>query len=162
MRSERYSLPQIGLHWIIALLFLANYLISEGMGSYLDDHLAGLDLSGNWVVNFHVYAGIAFLAFAVIRLVTRLIQKTPEQAESGDPRLNRLAKAAHHSLYLLMFLVPVAGLLTWYGQLEILAEVHVLLMNLMLAIIGLHIAAALYHQLILKDGLLHRMSFLKR
>ena len=55
-----YSGLQIALHWAIALLIGANYLISEGMGRFLHKHLDGEVVTG-LTPNFHVYVGVAVM-----------------------------------------------------------------------------------------------------
>lgn len=93
--------------------------------------------------------------------------------------MDKLAKGIHLLLYLLTILTVLAGLtlafsadlpnflLNHAGDLpkdyeDFLAhEVHDIFANLLLYTIGLHIVAALYHQFILKDGLLWRMSLRK-
>ena len=158
MAIKRYSIPQIGLHWWMALLFGANYIVSEGMGEFLDKHLDGMDTSNDWVAQFHVYVGLFFLVSLVIRLLLRLFQKAPEAAASSNPRLDQIAVYTHRLLYLLMFLVPLAGMLAWFGKIDQFGDIHVILMNCLLALIGLHVVGAIYHQFVLKDGLMTRMS----
>ena len=160
MKSTTYSKGSIVLHWMVALLFGANYMISDGMPRFFDQHLDGVVIT-NWVANFHLYAGIAFAALVALRLAVRLFSGAPEAADTGSALGNKLAKAAHHSLYLLMILVPAAGLIAWYAGIAIFADIHVVVMNIMLGIIGLHIVATLYHQFILKDNLIARIKFAK-
>lgn len=91
------------------------------------------------------------------------------------------AHATHWTLYLLMIAMPVTGWLmvsgsanrrplTWFGLFDIPYlpmgeaaggvghEAHELLGWLMLALVVLHVAAALRHRLILRDGILARMA----
>jgi cytochrome b561 len=161
MNVKQYSKGLSLLHWLVALMFTASYVISDGMPRYFDQHLENIDVSGQWVANFHVYAGIAFVAVVLIRFIVRLTTQKPEQLESASPLLNKVATGTHHALYLLMFLVPIAGVIGWYEKITIFGDIHVLLMNLMLGLVGLHIAAAIYHQWVLKDGILSRISLLK-
>jgi cytochrome b561 len=98
----------------------------------------------------------------VIRLAIRTNQNTPEMAAISGSVLMKLESYIHHGLYLLMFLIPIAGMSAFYAKIEILGKIHVLFMNLMLAIIVFHIIAGLYHQFILKDNLLSRMIIFKR
>lgn len=66
--------------------------------------------------------------------------------------------ASHVALYVLLIALPVTGLLAWFGGFTQLADLHGRLLKvLMWGLIGLHVLAALYHQFILKDGLLNRM-----
>ena len=162
MKHTHYSLLQVSFHWIMAILFAANYIVSDGMESQFQRHLDGGATSSDWAVSFHIYIGITFILFAVVRLAIRTNHNTAEMVATNEPRLMRLACYIHNGLYLMMFLVPIAGMSAFYGKIEIFGEIHVLSMNIMLAIIVLHIVAGLYHQFILKDNLLGQMRILKR
>lgn len=151
-----YSGLQIALHWAIALLIGANYLISEGMGRFLHKHLDGEVVTG-LTPNFHVYVGVAVMVLAIVRLIVRFTTGAPEAASEGS-LMDLAALWAHRALYLLMILVPALGAGAWYLGIEDLGDIHVLAMNAMMIIAGLHALAALFHQFVLKDGLLRRMT----
>ena len=162
MTQRHYSILQVSLHWIMALLFAANYLVSYEMEKLFHRYLDGAPINSDWTASFHIFFGITFILLAVIRLAIRSNHKTPEMAVSSNPIVKRLTLYLHNGLYLLMFLVPIAGMSALYVKVKLLGDIHILLMNLMLAIISLHIISSLYHQFILKDNLLKRMSILKR
>ena len=68
------------------------------------------------------------------------------------------AGLVHWSIYALMIALPVTGLLAWYGGIEDLAELHGEFLKVLLwAMIAAHVAAAFYHQFVLKNGLMDRM-----
>ena len=102
--------------------------------------------------------GVAVLVFVAWRLVLRVTRGVPH-APAGTKRLLKLAgDAGHIALYALMIAMPVTGLLTFYGGIEDLGEVHgEVLKSLLWALIALHVAAAFFHHFFLKDGLLNRM-----
>ena len=56
-----------------------------------------------------------------------------------------------------MFAAPISGLLAWYGGVLSAADVHELFKPLIIILVVLHVAAALWHHFIRKDGLLNRM-----
>lgn len=151
-----YSGLQIALHWAIALLIGANYLISEGMGRFLDKHLEGEAVSG-LTPNFHVYAGVAVLVLALVRLVLRATTGAPAPISEGSV-MDLAAVWAHRALYVLMILVPALGASAWYLGIEEAGDLHELTMNIMMIIAGVHALGALFHQFVLKDGLLRRMT----
>lgn len=150
-----YSGLQIGLHWASALLILGNYLISEGMGEALDAHISGEATPGLTPL-WHVWAGTLLLGLVVLRLVVRLRRGAP--ARQGPPSLaDRAAEAGHWLLYALMLATPLLGAVTWFARFDATGDLHVLVMNaLMLVILG-HAGVAIFHHVVLKDGLLNRM-----
>ncbi|MCY1126057.1 cytochrome b/b6 domain-containing protein [Frigidibacter sp. RF13] len=149
-----YSGAQIALHWLIAVLILANYLLSEEMGDTFDRMLEG-EGGGTLGSAFHVWAGVAVLILSAIRVVVRLRTGAPESAGAG--LMDVAARWAHRLLYVLMLLVPGLGAYSWFAGAESTADLHELTANLLMAVAGLHALAALYHQYVLKDGLLMRM-----
>jgi len=150
-----YSGAQIALHWAIALLIVANYFVSDGMGDAFDARLEGR-VAGGIVPGFHVYAGVAVLVLALIRLGLRLGRGTPPAHSEGVP--GKVAGLAHLALYGLMVAVPALGALTWFGGVEAAGDLHVLAMDVMMLLALVHAGAALFHHYVLKDGLLRRMT----
>ena len=61
-----------------------------------------------------------------------------------------------------MLLMPVSGLVAWFGGVDTAADAHEVMSNLMLFVVGVHVAAALWHQFWLKDHLLLRMMRAER
>jgi len=149
-----YSGLQIALHWAVAGLIVSNWLLSEGMGRYLDQRLEGQAVS-DLLPGFHVYAGITILVLAALRLLVRLRQGAPTQPAGS--LVDLVAAWTHRALYALIFLVPMAGMAAWFGGIEDAGEAHELLMNLMMVLVVLHALGALYHQFVVRDGLLARM-----
>jgi len=124
----------------------------------------------------HFLLGGLIGLLTVPRLLTRALVKNPVYAMS--PLVALLAKAGHLGLYLLMVLLPVCGYVAVSGKglpiellglLEIPAlpvskelakvfkELHEVLGNAMIALVVIHVAAAIFHAVVLKDKVLHSM-----
>ncbi len=168
----RYTGPAIALHWLLALMILG----SLGMGLYM----TGLPFSPARLklFNWHKWAGMTILLLSALRLLWRLAHRPP--AEPPMPAWQRrAAQAAHATLYLLFFAVPLAGWayssaagfpVVLFGVLPLpdfvapdrdladdLKLLHHGLAYALAAVAGIHIAAALKHQFFDGDGLLLRM-----
>lgn len=152
--KQGYSRAQIALHWAIAGLVIANYVVSEGMGDALDARIEGGTVGGGPSA-FHVWAGVAVLVLVLARLGLRLTRGAPEAA--GEGLMGLAARAAHGGLYLLMLAVPVLGAITWFGRFDPTGEPHALAANLLMGLAALHALAAIFHHYVLKDGLIRRM-----
>ena len=152
-----YSPLQIALHWGVALGVLFNYFVSEGMEDAFDAAVEGeamAEPAGFGIPGGHVWVGVAVLARVVIRLFVRRSQGAPA-AEPGFAGV--LATWGHRALYLLMLAVPALGAISWFGGIDATAEPHALLANVLMVLAGAHALMALFHQYVLKDGVLARM-----
>lgn len=152
-----YSGTQITLHWAIAVLILFNYIYSEGMEKALDARLEGAFLT-NPEINpwIHVWVGMAVLLLTGLRLWLRMGRGVPQAGGSGWTQT--AATWAHRALYLLMILVAVMGGLTWFGRIEETGDIHAVLANALMILAGGHAVMAIWHQFIIRDGLLTRMT----
>ena len=132
--------------------------------------------------SWHASFGYALLALTVLRLLWRWLNVVPD-APTGSTALERAAAhIGHWGLYLLMFAASVAGWAlagTFRGPLdakllgfitvpaiatnenpashELFEEWHVYLSWALAALVVIHIAAAIYHQVVKRDSLLQRM-----
>ena len=129
--------------------------------------------------NLHKSVGFTLLVLIAIRILWRITHKPPPLLASVKSWEKSLATASHHLLYILMIAMPVSGLimtiyskygLKWFGisvikglddnnLRELYASAHGIIGWIFIVIIAVHIAGALKHKLIDKDGTLKRMSF---
>ena len=143
---------QIALHWLVAILIIVAWFTGEGGEAAME----AVEDGGTAGFVPHVAIGLAILALVAIRVLVRLGRGAP--AAVGEP--GSLAVMAsdwgHRLIYLLMLAVPLGGVATFFLGLEV-GDVHALAANvLMVAVLG-HALMALYHQYVVKDGLLRRM-----
>ena len=153
-----YTTTQILLHWAIVVLVLFQILFGESIehaAEALRDGVAADAATVFWA-DAHIYAGVSVLLLTVVRLVARLGYGAPPPP-AGTGRVQAMvANAVHLVFYLMLFGVPVSGLVAWYVAPEV-GEIHALAKPAFLALIILHVLASLYHQFVVKDGVLMRM-----
>lgn len=157
-----YSRVQIGLHWGIALLILYQLMFGEDMSEAWDTFEEGsAPVMSIWVWA-HILVGLLVLALAVWRVAVRFGRGVPEAPAGLSKMMVLSGEIGHWALYALMFITPMTGLAAWYGGVEIAGELHEWLKPVIIALVAVHIAAALWHQFIRKDGLLLRMKKAER
>jgi cytochrome b561 len=167
----------MALHWLLALMILGVF----AMGLYM----TGLPFSPQRLklYNWHKWAGITFLMLTVLRLVWRVTHRPPGLPVAVVNAMpgwqTRAYHATHHLMYLLFFTVPLIGWayssaagfpIVWFGQIPLpdllpadkslaalIKPLHQFSAFSLMALAGLHVAAALKHQWIDRDGLLLRM-----
>lgn len=167
---QRYSLIAIALHWLIAALLA--FQISVGWA------LEDLGARGFSLFQLHKSVGIAILVLSLLRVAVRWWKPRPPKTEGGWQ--GALASGVHLGLYIFMIGAPLTG---WalvstarvqvptllFGAVPLphlplplashdLAEgAHGALAWIGIALLALHVAGALRHHLLMRDGLLWRM-----
>lgn len=153
-----YSRPQIILHWLVFVLIVLQFVLHEPIAEAWEIVEDGGTPAFNPVVAGHVFGGIAILGLALWRIVLRQSRGAPPPPETEPAALRAAAHLGHIALYGLMILMPVSGAIAWFGKVEAAAEAHEMLKPLMLALVAIHVLAALWHQFWLKDNLMARMK----
>ena len=152
-----YSRTQISLHWLIAALILFQLVFGEEIGSAFDAMLESGVASYDLAAVTHIVAGVAVLVFGLWRLALRFGRGVPAAPAGESAIQGLLAKATHGILYVLMLVVPAVGLFAWFGGSEEAGDLHSIAKPAFIILVALHVLGALYHQFVLKDGLLRRM-----
>ena len=166
-QDQRYSRVAILFHWTIALLVIVNLAIGFGVMPIL-------------AMPQHKAIGITVLILTLGRVAWRLAHRPPPLPVTVPGWQRGVAHATHWGLYALLLIMPLSGWamvsgtekrrpLDWFGAFDIPYlpvsttvggvghEAHELLGWVMLALVAIHVGAALYHHFILRDGVLGRM-----
>ncbi|MBP0595812.1 cytochrome b [Paraburkholderia sp. LEh10] len=175
--SRHFSAFARLLHWTMAALILAMLFIGVAMVATVSHAHATL-------IALHRPLGIALLVLALIRVGVRIRNGAPA-LPADMPALQRFAaKASHLVLYALFIAMPLIGWtmlcaggypVTLFGAYHLpalvpqnvelfalLRALHTWLAFALLAIVLAHIAAALFHGLIRRDGVFSSMARAQR
>ncbi|MCC0015368.1 MAG: cytochrome b/b6 domain-containing protein [Rhodobiaceae bacterium] len=153
-----YSRTQIALHWIVAAIIGTQFVFHESMVSAWRAVRRGGVPEFDPLVAAHVWGGLLILALAAWRLAIRLKRGAPPPPKEEHPSLKMAANIVHWTFYALMIVLPVTGAAAWFGGIGFAGEVHEFFKLPLLALVALHVAAALYHQFVLKTDVLARMK----
>lgn len=169
---DRFTPLQRALHWLMAVCILAMLFIGVGMVSTVrPDYLS--------LVSIHKPLGMVILVLALIRLVVRLTRSAPPLPASMPEPMKLAAHLSHLAFYVLMIALPLLG----WGMLSaadypvvvfgvqlpsilphsnglhtLLWNAHRILALCFFALIVLHLAAALLHALVRRDGVFETMA----
>ena len=173
----RYTSTAMALHWGLAVVLVGIFAVGW--------YMTGLPFSPQRLklYNWHKWAGVVILWLSALRLAWRLTHRPPALPQTLSAAMPRWQHLAHHgthgALYALFFTVPLLGwayssaagfsivlfglwpLPDFVAADKALAEAikpwHAVAAYTLAALVVLHVAAAIKHQLIDRDGLLQRM-----
>lgn len=171
IRTDRYTRVAIAFHWVIAALIVFNLWLGLARGS----------LPRDWqVMPVHKAVGITILALTLGRIAWRLAHPAPPLPATLTRRERIAANASHLLLYGFMLAMPLTGWLMvsgtkrrpleWFGLFDIpylpvppvLADfghdAHEWLGWGLIALLLVHVGAALRHHVVLRDNVLARMT----
>jgi len=161
-----------GFHWLIVLLIISQWVIAERA-----DELKGL--AKLEALAWHKSFGMTIFMLAVLRLLWRLMNPTPELTTETKPWERVLANISHLLLYALIFAMPLTGWMmssaknypvSWFKLFQFpdlvapaeqtyhqMHDLHHLLFNVLVGVALLHVAGALKHHFIDRNDVLKRM-----
>lgn len=178
----RYSSAAKMFHWSIAVLILIDFGFAVSFSRFNPGDL----LYFTFAYPMHMSAGLAVLASSAACVVWRLLHKYPPLPRSMNIVMRMLAKTAHALLYVFIIAVPVTGWailsvrkkppvlfgrvhwpnISYLEQMtpdqrryyhDLFLPTHIQLSYIGMSLVGLHIAAALYHHFFRRDDVLMRM-----
>ena len=172
--SVRFDQTSIALHWLTVLLIIAQF--ASGWLREVIDHETSFAVV---LLTMHRTTGMLTWIVVVARLVWRRCFADLPPFPQSMPKLQQwIAKANEYGLYALLVVQPITGLgnVLFHGQpftmliwevpalLEpnpairsLFVEAHEFGVKALVVLIGLHLGAALFHGLVLRDGVLQRM-----
>jgi cytochrome b561 len=172
--KEGYTPVAKLLHWLVVVLLFSQYVVAWNL-----PHM-GRDTVPNTVINLHFSLGVLIFLVLIVRLAWRWTHPEPAPDDGLSPWQVTSARVMHYFLYAMLMVIPLLGWMNasyrglavsffgiitlpqliatrtpefaWTGDAHIIAAYYI-----MLPVAGLHIAVALYHWLVRKDGVMQRM-----
>jgi cytochrome b561 len=173
--AARFDRFAVALHWLLAVAIATSFSVGLVMTG-LQNSPFKLRL-----FNWHKWAGISILALSVLRLAWRLTHRPPPDVPSTPVWQRRAARLVQHLMYVLFLAVPLAGWayssaagfpVVLFGVwplpdvvapdralAETLKPLHGALAFALAGLVLLHVAAAIKHHVVDRDGLLGRMAW---
>ncbi len=171
--QQRYTATAMVFHWLVALMIIGAFT----MGLVMTE--MSLSPTKLKFYSWHKWAGVTILGLACLRLLWRLTHPAPAYPAGMPAWQKSSASMLHGLLYVLMFAVPLSGYfytlaagypVVYFGLFELpvliqkndelkplLQALHFWLNMTLAGAVGIHVAAALKHQFIDRDGVLQRM-----
>jgi len=167
---REYDIVTAGLHWTVVAIVLIN-IFSTPMGETPLEHARAVEA--------HFTIGLLILVLMCPRLLWRMSHPAPPYPDSVQPWEHKGAALVHWAFYIALFAMGLVGTLqgavapydvelfgVWrmpfadfqnealYGLLTL---AHEALNGIVLVLMVGHVAAALYHGIVKRDGVLRSM-----
>ncbi len=176
---QYYDLPSRAFHWVTAIVVSIAFILGpEGFGRLMRQ---GIDPATRSDIVWHESLGILVLMLTLMRLLWVALRPAAPQI-SMKRWMQTMGKIVHLALWALLLALPLTAVLalgseahplTLLGgvrvdQMPLIAnsaiakladwgDVHGFLGDAIMALAGLHAAAAIFHRVVLKDGVLATM-----
>lgn len=172
MLPSRYHPALRTLHWLIAVLVIAALLL----GTFVMAPLANSDPGKRFMLLKHMAVGGLICLLTIMRLLIRPQTRRPAPVYSGISLADRIVPYVHRIFDVLLLTMIVSGVaiavacrlpavvIAGRGALPATFStlpahaLHVFVARVLAGFVALHVVGALYHQFVLRDGLLARMS----
>ena len=173
-KDARFDQTSITFHWLTVLLIVVQFASIWAREAV--DHQSDL---GAALLTLHRSTGVSIWIVVVARLSWRCYFAYLPPFPPSMPRLQQtVAKANEYGLYILLLAMPITGLarvilrgqafdlFVWQvpalleadpAMRSISVQAHAIGAKALMLLIGLHAGAALFHRLVLRDGVLQRM-----
>lgn len=172
---ETYSPGARHFHWWTVLLIA----IQLPLGIFMVNYGASTNFASptGQMYDTHKLLGILILLFVIARFSYRMMHGAPGDEPTLEPWQRIISLITHWAIYALLLIVPLLGWLATsaYGPFRpfgiplpgLLSEnqdlatrlyfLHKMAAILLMALVAMHVGAALFHYVIRKDGVLNRM-----
>ena len=169
--ATRYRPGAVAFHWTTFVL-----VVVVGVLGLLHDSWPK-QTQASWI-NIHALLGLLLFAVLVARFWYRSRHAPPALPTNAGGLARRFSSPVHFTLYALLFITPVIGVVTFvyhgrvfdFGIFQVdfgikknraifhpTEDIHGYLAYAIFGLAGLHALAALWHQFVLRDGVLGRM-----
>ncbi|MCW8327848.1 cytochrome b [Photobacterium sp. SDRW27] len=108
--KESYGLIAIAIHWLVAFGFLGAYISVYYRHWFSEGGFSMTELNSNMIALYlHLSFGITIAVFVALRILWKLMNKTPNDVQGGGKFEHVSAHAMHWSLYAVMIIMPITG-----------------------------------------------------
>jgi cytochrome b561 len=171
--TDHYPATSKLLHWLVAICVLTTAPVAIAMTR------VGKGPTQDILYNFHKSLGVLILILMILRLINRLAVGALTADPDIEPWQKAVSSIVHTSFYVLLLAMPIVGYIAnsaygaatpFFGLFNLppivgkdealatqLFTIHRWVGWLLIALVMMHVGAALYHQFIRRDSVLKRI-----
>ena len=172
--TQCYTRTAVFLHWLIAAMVIAQIALGWWM---IDIPKQPVGVRA-WWFNLHKSIGLTIALLVVLRIAWRVAHPAPPLPAAVPSWQRAAARVSHFGLYACLIIMPLTGYLgsnftkypiVYFGTKlphwgwdapvykELMSQIHFVTVIVFMILIAVHVAAAIKHLLIARDGVFQRM-----
>ena len=172
-RTDHYPATSKLLHWLIAACVLTTAPVAIAMGRVAQGP------TQDSLYNLHKSLGVLIFILMILRVINRFAVGAPIADPKIEPWQKTVSAVVHSSIYVLLVAMPIAGYIAnsafgaptpFFGLFNLppivgkseplstqLFTIHRYAGWLLIALVLMHVGAALFHTFIRRDNVINRM-----
>ena len=155
-----YNKFHILIHWLIVVIILLQMITGDKIAlEFLALRNQVINIDGNTSNSqIHMLGGLFIILLMAIRVFLRIKFGVPAPTKKTNDPLKFLSTFVHLGIYLVLFAIPITGLLAFSTINVDLGIAHKILVNILYFFVIIHLIGVAYHQIFLGDNIMERIT----
>ena len=155
-----YNKFHIFIHWLIVVIILLQMITGDKVAlEFLALRNQAIEIDGNTSNSqVHMLGGLFIILLMAIRVFLRRKFGVPAPTKKTNDPLKFLSTFVHFGIYLVLFAIPITGLLAFSTSNVDLGLAHKILVNILYLLVIIHLIGVAFHQIFLGDNIMERIT----
>ena len=155
-----YNKFHILIHWLVVFIILIQMVTGDKIAlefsAFRDQSINIDENTSNGQI--HMLGGLFIILLMAIRVFLRIKFGVPAPTKKTNDPLKFLSTFVHLGIYLVLFAIPITGLLAFSTINVDLGIAHKILVNILYFFVIIHLIGVAYHQIFLGDNIMERIT----
>ena len=155
-----YNKFHILIHWLVVVIILIQMITGDKIAlEFLAIRNQVINIDGNTSNSqIHMLGGLFIILLMAIRVFLRIKFGVPAPTKKTNDPLKFLSTFVHLGIYLILFAIPITGLLAFSTINVNLGIAHKILVNILYLFVIFHLIGVAFHQIFLGDNIMERIT----
>ena len=155
-----YNKFHILIHWLIVVIILLQMITGDKIAlEFLALRNQAVNNDGNTSNSqIHLLGGLFIILLMAIRVFLRIRFGVPAPTNKANDPLKLLSTFVHLGIYLVLFAIPISGLLAFSTINVDVGIAHKILVNLLYLFVIIHLIGVAYNQIFLGENIMERIT----
>ena len=155
-----YNKFHILIHWLVVVIILLQMITGDKIAlEFLALRNQSINVDGNTSNSqIHMLGGLFITLLMAARVFLRIKFGVPTPTEKTNDPLKFLSTFVHLGIYLVLFAIPITGLLAFSTINVDLGLAHKILVNILYLFVIIHLIGVAFHLIFLGDNIMERIT----